>query len=203
MTLTQSDTPEVDDALSEVMDLVEQWPIIDDLTKRDQREYIKALAALDAYIKRSRAIVSASAASEELVTLMAGLIFYAHNIGTYKTPAGSSPQKGIVSALLTPRTKRPTAEYVDWLEKLDPDFRNRRQLAKASSMREAKAARSHDREAAILNAITTVRGDGPSAHPDAEAGRILVPVNKILGKKNHAPVSKDMIYRRLKKYPRS
>jgi hypothetical protein len=70
-------------------------------------------------------------------------------------------------------------------------------------MRQAKAARSHDSEEAILNAITTVRGDGPSAHPDAEAGRIVVPVNKRLEKAGWPPVSKDVIYRRLKKYPRS
>lgn len=214
MSATRPDTPQAEgadsvahdgagDALSETLKLVEQWSIIDDLTKSDRKEYIKSLAALDAAMERCRIVARSSNASHELLSLMAYAIFHAHKIGTYKTPTQSSPEKGVLNVLLTPTTKKPTAGYVDLLEKLDPDFKNRRERMKAQVLRDAKSNRRHDHEAAILYAILTVRGDGPSAHPDAEAGRIRVRVNKILEKENHVPVSKDVIYRRLKKYPRS
>lgn len=194
---------QADDILSEVLKFIEKSQILNDLTKSECREYIKSLAELDRASKQLREIVCTYKSSQELLTLITYMIFHAHKIGTYKTSTPPSLEKSVVSTLLTPRTKRPTAEYVDWLEMLDPDFKCLRERKKAQTMRNAKAEHRYDREAALMTAIRTVRGDAPSAHPDTEAAKILVRVNKILSEANHAAVSKDVIYRRLKKYPRS
>lgn len=198
-----SHADEADDALSEVLKLVEQWSIIDDLTENERKEYIKSLAVLDAVVERCRTLARASTASHELISLLAYTIFHAHRIGTYKIPTQSSAEKGVLNVLLTPTAKRPAAEYVDLLEKFDPDFKKQRERMKAQELRDAKSARNRNREDALMVAIKRHLGTDTSKRPAKDADRIVEPVNQDLGAKGFAPVSSATIYRRLLKFPHS
>ncbi len=58
-------------------------------------------------------------------------------------------------------------------------------------------------EIALREAIQAECGTGPVAHPSKEAGAILTAVNRRLQEGGFSKVSRDVIYRRLEKFPRS
>lgn len=187
------------DILSMVLKSIEEAQLLSDLTKNDQKEYIGCLAKLDMAYESLVTTFGNSSNEVRLRTIVAYMIYHAHKIGTYKTPLSSNKEKDIISVMLRPRTKRPTAEYVDILEMLEPDFGKARQIIKAQKMRVAKNERRASPEEALITVIKEIRGNETSSHPYAEAGRIIVQVNKKLKGDGWSEVKKDVIYRRLKK----
>jgi hypothetical protein len=77
------------------------------------------------------------------------------------------------------------------------------QRVQSKIARDGLANKNKPAREALLAAIVAERGDGPPARPSKEAAAILGAVNRRIELAGFEPVSVDVIYRQLKKFPRS
>jgi len=84
---------------------------------------------------------------------------------------------------------------------LRPETQDYWRKIQSAQARESRSKKPE--EIALRAAIEAECGTGPVAHPSKEAERILSAVNGRLQKDGFPKVSKDVVYRRLVKFPRS
>jgi hypothetical protein len=82
-----------------------------------------------------------------------------------------------------------------------PEAKNHHEKIRAFHARMARS--QSDDEKGLMDAIVALRGNGPSPQPSKEAECIIFDVNRLLAEQGRPAVLVDVIYRRLKKFPRS
>jgi hypothetical protein len=161
------------------------------------------MESLERVVRRIKKDLNANLLPSDTLDFAALLLTYAFAAGTYKYPKQAGRTRSIEGFFAKGRSTEMSAEDAAALEINDQEFAKRTRELKAQRMRAKLAQTRKPAYEALLAAIEALRGLEISEKPWAEAGRIIARVNKRLDQSKLPPVTQDVIYRSLKKLPRS
>jgi hypothetical protein len=187
--------------LDRLLTKIKKQHFIAGMTDRQYNVYFREVKILEIVIRRLKKDASNNLLPSDILAFASLIMTHAYAVGTYKYPGELGSVRSIFGFYAKGRSTEMPADDATALERNDQQFAKRTRDLRAQGMREKLAQARKPAGDALMDAIKSVRGDGPSDHPSAEAGRIRILVNKTLGQSGWPPVSRDTIYLRLKKFP--